>query len=142
MTHITCRLTAKNREQLRNPTLGNRVWRQSVSSHSSSHESSEYTVHDRLSQELPVGRTFHMSPLFRRLRRFVVYVARASCCWRRRSAANAGGVTLTADVTSLGRPFHTFAAATGNARPPIVDRRQVGTSSCSVEADLQGGSKK
>ena len=26
MTHVTCRLTAKNREQLRNPTLGNRVW--------------------------------------------------------------------------------------------------------------------
>jgi len=41
-----------------------------------------------------------------------------------------------ADVTSLARPFHTFAAATGKARPPIVDRRQVGTSSCSVEADL------
>jgi len=26
MTHVTCRLTAKNREQIRNPTLGNRVW--------------------------------------------------------------------------------------------------------------------
>ena len=26
MTHVTCRLTAKNRGQLRNPTLGNRVW--------------------------------------------------------------------------------------------------------------------
>jgi len=26
MTHITCTLTAKNRDQLRNPTLGNRVW--------------------------------------------------------------------------------------------------------------------
>jgi len=25
MTHVTCRLTAKNRNQLRNPTLGNRV---------------------------------------------------------------------------------------------------------------------
>jgi len=25
MTHITCRLTAKNRDQLRIPTLGNRV---------------------------------------------------------------------------------------------------------------------
>jgi len=25
MTHVTCRLTAKNRYQLRNPTLGNRV---------------------------------------------------------------------------------------------------------------------
>ena len=25
MTHITCRLTAKNWDQLRNPTLGNRV---------------------------------------------------------------------------------------------------------------------
>ena len=41
-----------------------------------------------------------------------------------------------ADVTSLGRPFHTFAPATGKARPPIVDRRQVGTSSSSVEADV------
>ena len=39
-------------------------------------------------------------------------------------------------VTSLGRPFHTFAPATGKARPPIVDQRQVGTSGCSVEADL------
>ena len=26
MTHVTCRLTAKNRDQLRNATLGNRVW--------------------------------------------------------------------------------------------------------------------
>jgi len=26
MTHITCRLTAKNRDQLQNPTLGDRVW--------------------------------------------------------------------------------------------------------------------
>jgi len=26
MIHITCRLTAKNRDQLRNPMLGNRVW--------------------------------------------------------------------------------------------------------------------
>ena len=26
MTHVICKLTAKNRDQLRNPTLGNRVW--------------------------------------------------------------------------------------------------------------------
>jgi len=26
MTYVTCRLTAKNRDQRRNPTLGNRVW--------------------------------------------------------------------------------------------------------------------
>ena len=26
MIHVTCRLTAKNRDQLRNPTLGNQVW--------------------------------------------------------------------------------------------------------------------
>jgi len=26
MTHVTCRLTAKNRDQLRNSTLGNQVW--------------------------------------------------------------------------------------------------------------------
>ena len=26
MTHVTCRLTANNRDQLRNPVLGNRVW--------------------------------------------------------------------------------------------------------------------
>jgi len=26
MTHATCRLTAKNRDQLRNPRLVNRVW--------------------------------------------------------------------------------------------------------------------
>ena len=26
MTHVTCRLTAKNRDQLRNPTLGDQAW--------------------------------------------------------------------------------------------------------------------
>ena len=26
MTNFICRLTARNRDQLRNPTLGNRVW--------------------------------------------------------------------------------------------------------------------
>jgi len=26
MTHVTCRLTAQKRDQLQNPTLGNRVW--------------------------------------------------------------------------------------------------------------------
>ena len=26
MTHVTCRLTTKNRDQLRNPTLSSRVW--------------------------------------------------------------------------------------------------------------------
>ena len=26
MTHVTCRLTFKNRDQLRNPMLANRVW--------------------------------------------------------------------------------------------------------------------
>jgi len=26
MTHVICRLTAKNWDQLQNPTLGNRVW--------------------------------------------------------------------------------------------------------------------
>jgi len=26
MTYVTCRLAAKNRDQLRNPTLSNRVW--------------------------------------------------------------------------------------------------------------------
>ena len=26
MTHVTCRLTAKNLDQPRNPKLGNRVW--------------------------------------------------------------------------------------------------------------------
>jgi len=26
MTRVACKLTAKNRDQLRNPTLGSRVW--------------------------------------------------------------------------------------------------------------------
>ena len=26
MIHVTCRLTATNRDELRNPALGNRVW--------------------------------------------------------------------------------------------------------------------
>jgi len=36
------------------------------------------------------------------------------------------------DVTSLGRPFHTFAPATGKARPPIVDRRLVPVRYCTT----------
>ena len=32
MTDVTCRLTAKNRDKLRNPTLGNRVWATFISS--------------------------------------------------------------------------------------------------------------
>ena len=32
MTHVTCRLTAKNGDQLQNPTLGNRVWATFLSS--------------------------------------------------------------------------------------------------------------
>ena len=30
MTRITCRLTAENRDQLRNPTLRNRIWAASL----------------------------------------------------------------------------------------------------------------
>jgi len=33
ITHVTCRLTAKNRDQLRKPTLGNRVWATFTFSH-------------------------------------------------------------------------------------------------------------
>jgi len=35
MTHVTCRLTAKNRDQLRKPTNGNRVWATFTFLHSS-----------------------------------------------------------------------------------------------------------
>ena len=37
MTHVTCRLTAKNWDQLRNTTLGNRVWACLGSSYSTAH---------------------------------------------------------------------------------------------------------
>jgi len=33
MTHVTCRLTAKKRDQLWNPTLGNRVWATTLARH-------------------------------------------------------------------------------------------------------------
>jgi len=33
-----------------------------------------------------------------------------------------------AEVTSLGRPFHTFAPATGKARPPTFNTQGKGTS--------------
>jgi len=38
-----------------------------------------------------------------------------------------------ADVTSAGRLFHAFAAATGKARSPIVQSRVIGTDSAEVE---------
>ena len=33
MTHVTCRLTAKNRDQLQNPTLSNRAWTTFIFNH-------------------------------------------------------------------------------------------------------------
>jgi len=45
MTHITRRLTAENRNQLGNPTLGNRVW------------AAFYRAGKTMCRELPGGRT-------------------------------------------------------------------------------------
>jgi len=46
MIHVTCRLTAKNRDQLRDPTLGNRLCMGylNLSTHQT-HNSSEYSIY-------------------------------------------------------------------------------------------------
>ena len=49
MTHVACRLSAMNPDQLQNPTLGNRVW-------------ATFTLvfHDELSPDTPL--TFYQFP--------------------------------------------------------------------------------
>ena len=43
---VTCKLTAKNRDQLRNPTLGNRVWASFFNdSPHNSDEQEQYSMH-------------------------------------------------------------------------------------------------
>jgi len=42
---------------------------------------------------------------------------------------------LDDDVTLDGRLFHTFAATTGKARPPMVSRRTRGIMSSAVDAE-------
>ena len=44
MTHITCRLTAKNWDQLQNPTLGNSVWATFFNERLASHTTNVITL--------------------------------------------------------------------------------------------------
>jgi len=44
MTRVTCRLTAKNRDQLQDPTLGNRLWATSTFLHYLQCVAKEYTT--------------------------------------------------------------------------------------------------
>jgi len=52
MTHVTCRLTAKNWDQRRNPTLGNRVW----ATFFTRYESSEPRQQQRYTEKRPALR--------------------------------------------------------------------------------------
>jgi len=56
MIHVTCKLTAKNRDQLRNPTLGNRVWATFLSGQEAMLHWWQYTMHCRPFLA-PFGRT-------------------------------------------------------------------------------------
>jgi len=50
MTRITCRLTAKDRDQLRNPTLGNQVWTTFTFLQGGPGKSGTYNLRKRLQQ--------------------------------------------------------------------------------------------
>jgi len=92
MTHVTCRLTAENRDQLQNPTLGNRVY-------------TTFTFYLHAHRVYVTVWHLSITPIDRQQqrRRRVCCWARAedtdwvSCCRRRRSAANASSVVLKAD---------------------------------------------
>ena len=58
MTHITCRLTAKNRDQLRNPTLGNRVWATFLDVHAGVLYSE--VVYNVARHQFPVGAAYRL----------------------------------------------------------------------------------
>jgi len=55
MTHVTCRLTAKNRDQLRNPTLGNRVWAAFLYLFSVKCTTVKWHFHDQLRNPTSIG---------------------------------------------------------------------------------------
>jgi len=57
MTHVTCRLTTKNRDQLRNPALGNRVWA------TFTFFSFGYMLANRQTYRETDRRTYHKTPL-------------------------------------------------------------------------------
>ena len=61
MTHITRGLTAKNRDQLRNPTLGNRIWATFLQASRFESMQLHGTLHDKDEQSLYGDR-----PLYRR----------------------------------------------------------------------------
>jgi len=48
MTHVTCRLTAKNRDELRNPTLDNRVWATFLHPRGARSQFSDLAAEDRI----------------------------------------------------------------------------------------------
>ena len=66
MTHVTCRLTAKNQDQLRNPTLGNRVWATFLPLPFYARHDTDRTVLSRLVWQGPTARQTHCASGLRR----------------------------------------------------------------------------
>jgi len=52
MTHVICWLTAKDRDQLRNPTLGNQVWATFTFLQGGPGKNGTYNLRKRLQQHL------------------------------------------------------------------------------------------
>jgi len=98
MTHVTCRLTAKNRDQLRNPTLGNRVWA-TFFTRMHSMRSRVYATVGRPSARLCVC---PIRPLHAAAAGLLLWVRRAGNIDRlpQQQRANAGSAMLSAYVCS------------------------------------------
>ena len=110
MTHVTCRLTAKIRDQLRNHTLGNRVWATFRLQRTSQHAATRTRLASvRLSVCLSVRR-HHQTLTCRACRRSRWYhshsplLARPPCCRRTSSLARAGTCCVSRPPTPATLP--------------------------------------
>ena len=139
MTHITCRLTAKNRDQLRNTTLGNRVWAPFIFlSYStvqpvnyccteSSAESAELRVEFRLDADVVSDRRQCVARLHCR-----VHAARLVPSTSRRVhvVSSPHSSARTEDVSSCPRRVHVTSCRVHTARLVPSTSRRVHVSSC------------
>ena len=115
MTHVTCGLTAKNRDKLRNLTLGNRVWATCLNSHYS-----KFCLNDLTTQ---VGWSAGRSGGDNRV---ADRAAAAAGCRLPADAAQPRRPTRPHAVHEVHVPQHVVRRLPVPAHPRVDERRQLG----------------
>jgi len=110
MTHVTCRLTAKIRDQLRNHTLGNRVWATFRLQRTSQHAATRTRLASVCLSVCLSVRRHHQTLTCRACRRsrwcrsHSPLLARPPCCHRTSSLARAGTCCVSRPPTPATLP--------------------------------------